>query len=197
MRHTGRTITTVEVDLYDARRKLAATALLTMVTPGALATEHHHTGTVPFDMTPDPVAHDEFVDAPICHSLGLNPRVDGRFVRLAVENRPPNVDGTLPNVCPCTVPWEDLELTGPESACLVADAAVGGPMVNSTLPPEQLGPNPDLTLRFTTEPATRVINGMGTILSVQHGSATIGIEVQAGDHLLAHGLATSLLLPRG
>ena len=80
------------------------------------------------------------------------------------------MDGSLPNVCPCTVPWENLELTGPESACLVADAAVGGPMVNSTLPPDHLGPNPDLTLRFTTAPASRVIDAAGTILSVQHGT---------------------------
>jgi hypothetical protein len=62
-------------------------------------------------------------------------------------------------------------------------------------PPDHLGPNPDLTLRFTTAPASRVIHAAGTILSVQHGSATIGIEVQAGDRQLAHGLATSLLLP--
>jgi hypothetical protein len=70
-------------------------------------------------------------------------------------------------------------------------------MVNSTLPPDHLGPNPDLTLRFTTAPATPVIAAAGTILSVQHGTTTIGIEVQAGDNQLAHGLATSLLLTPG
>ena len=196
LRHAGRTIATVEVDLYDDRRKLAAIALLTMVTPGALATEHHSTGTVPFDITPHPVDHDVFVAAPITESLGMAVRRDGQLLQLAVENRPPNVDGTLATVCSCTIPWDNLEATGPESACLAADAAVGSPMVNSTLPPDQLGPNPDLTLRFTTARATPVIHAAGTILSLQNGSATIGIEVQAGDHLLAHGLATSLLLPR-
>ncbi len=195
VRHMGRTIATVEVDLYDERRTLAAAALLTMVTPGALAAEHHLTAAVPFDLTPDPVAHDEFVDAPIVTSLEMAPRRDGNVVRLNVENRPLSVDGSFPNACPCTVPWEDLEATGPEAACLVADASVGGPMVNSTLPPDHLGPNPDLTLRFTTAPAARLIHGSGTILSVQHGTTTIGIEVQAGDHQLAHGLATSLLIP--
>ena len=58
MRHTGRTVATVEVDLYDERRKLAATALLTMVTPGALFAQHHLTAAVPFDMTPDPTPQD-------------------------------------------------------------------------------------------------------------------------------------------
>jgi acyl-coenzyme A thioesterase PaaI-like protein len=188
LRHEGRTIATVEVDLFDERRKLAAAALLTMVTPGALAAQHH--------ITPHPVANDGFgADAPICESLNLTPRRDGEVVRLNVENRPPSLDGTLPVVCPCTVPWEDLEVTGPESACLAADACVGAPMVNSTLPHDQLGPNPDLTLRFTTAPAAPVIAAAGTILSIQHGSTTIGIEVQAGHHQLAHGLATSLLLP--
>ena len=86
-------------------------------------------------------------------------------------------------------------MTGPESACLAADACVGAPMVNSTLPHDQLGPNPDLTLRFTTAPPAPVIAAAGTILSIQHGGTTIGIEVQAGHHQLAHGLATSLLLP--
>jgi acyl-coenzyme A thioesterase PaaI-like protein len=194
MRHVGRTLATIEVDLHDDRQKLAATALLTMVTPGALAAQHHLTAAVPFDITPDPVADDSYAEAPICETLDLTPRRDGRVVRLAVENRPPNVDGTRPNVCPCTVPWDDLEVTGPESACLVADACVGGPVVNSTLPPDHLGPNPDLTLRFTTAPATRVLAAAGTILSVQHGTTMIGIEVQAGDHQLAHGLATSLLI---
>ena len=33
VRHMGRTVATVEVDLYDERRKLAATALLAMVSP--------------------------------------------------------------------------------------------------------------------------------------------------------------------
>jgi len=195
VRHSGRTIATVEVDLHDERGKLAATALLTMVTPGSLAAENHLTTTVPFELTPDPVDHDFGLDAPICQSLSLTPRRNGQVVRLSVENRPRSIDGSLPNVCPCTVPWENIELTGPECACLVADAAVGGPMVNSTMPRDQLGPNPDLTLRFTTAPATPVVNAAGTILSVQHGSTTIGLEVQAGDQLLAHGVATSLLLP--
>jgi acyl-coenzyme A thioesterase PaaI-like protein len=198
MRHLGRTVATIEVDLHDERRKLAAAALLTMVTPGALAAQHHLTTAVPFEMTPYPTSNEEFgVDAPICESLNLTPRRNGQVVYLAVDNRPPSLEGSPPVVCPCTIPWENVEVTGPESACLVADACVGSPMVNSTLPPDHLGPNPDLTLRFTTAPATPIVAAAGTILSVQHGSATIGIEVQAGDHQLAHGLATSLLLPPG
>ena len=196
IRHMGRTIATIEVDLYDERRKLAATGLVTMVTPGALAAQHHLTPAVPFDITPHPLIDDNSgAAAPITESLNMSVRRDGQVMALGVNNRPPSVDGSLATVCPCTIPWGNLEVTGPESACLVADASVGAPMVNSTLPPAHLGPNPDLTLRFTTAPATPVVNAAGTILSIQHGTATVGIEVQAGDHQLAHGLATSLLLP--
>jgi hypothetical protein len=63
------------------------------------------------------------------------------------------------------------------------------------VPTNVLGPNPDLSLRFTTEPATRVVETSGTLLSVQHGSATVAIEVQAGGRQLAQGLGTALLTP--
>lgn len=195
VRHAGRTVATVEVDLFDERRKLAATALLTMVTPAALAAQHHLTTAALFEMTPRPVATEFGVDAPINVALNMVQRRDGRVVYLTVDNMRPSLDGSLPVVCEGTIPWDNLEVTGPESACLVADACVGAPMVNSTLPQTHLGPNPDLTLRFTTAPATPVIRGAGTILSVQHGTTTVGIEVQTEDQQLAHGLATSLLLP--
>jgi Thioesterase-like superfamily len=49
VRHPGRTMATVEVDLYDERRKLAAIALLTMVTPDAVAAAYDNTvGAPPF-----------------------------------------------------------------------------------------------------------------------------------------------------
>jgi hypothetical protein len=69
--------------------------------------------------------------------------------------------------------------------------------MDSFIPLENVGPNADLTLRFSTAPATRVIAAASPMLSVQRGTATVGIEVQGGDRQLAHGLATSLLLPHG
>jgi acyl-coenzyme A thioesterase PaaI-like protein len=68
--------------------------------------------------------------------------------------------------------------------------------MDSYIPLEYVGPNADLTLRFSTAPASRTLSAAGTILSVQRGTATVGIEVQAGEHQLAHGLATSLLPQR-
>lgn len=95
-----------------------------------------------------------------------------------------------------TVPWDDLESTGPEVACLAADPVVGAAVIQTFVPVDVLGPNSDLSLRFTTAPATRVVQTSGTVLSVQHGTATVAIEVQAGDQQLSQGLSTSLLLPK-
>ena len=106
-----------------------------------------------------------------------------------------NVDGTKSPIGTITVPWDNLESTGPEVACLAADPMVATAVLQTFVPVEVLGPNPDLSLRFTTAPAARVVETSGTVLSVQQGTATVAIEVQAGGHQLAHGLGTSLLLP--
>jgi hypothetical protein len=119
--------------------------------------------------------------------------VDGVFYRAYDETLRRSVDGTIPAIGTLSVPWERLDITGPEVACLAADAMVAPPVINSFVPADALGPNPDLSLRFTTAPATRVVQTSGTLLSVQNGTATVGIEVQADDQLLAHALATSLL----
>jgi acyl-coenzyme A thioesterase PaaI-like protein len=196
VRHPGRTVATVEVDLYDERRKLAAIALLTMVTPDAVAGEYDcAVAAPPFRLTEVPMGESPIIteewNAPIVAALEMDMRED---VTVRAENVRPSVDGSLSGAGQCTVPWDSLELTGPEAACLVADSVVAVPTLQSYLPSDALGPNPDLTLRFTTAPATRVVMAAATLLSVQRGTTTIGIEVQAGDNQLAHGLATSLLL---
>jgi hypothetical protein len=122
-------------------------------------------------------------------------RIDGVIQRAYGENVRPNVDGTMSPVGCITVPWDDLAVTGPEVSCLAADSLVNATLMGTFVPMNVLGPNPDLSLRFTTEPATRVVETSGTLLSVQHGSATVAIEVQAREHQLAQGLATALLTP--
>jgi acyl-coenzyme A thioesterase PaaI-like protein len=201
MRHAGRTVGTVEIDLYDERRKLAAIALLTMVTPAAVAADHNLTQAAPaFHVTSRPLddqSEAEMGHAPVTDALHLMSRRNGVPVTLSAQNVRSSVDGSQSGITECTIPWDNLDLTGPESACLVADAIVALPLIHSSIPVEIIGPNADLTLRFTTAPATRVITAAAPMLSVQHGTATVGIEVQAGDNQLAHGLATSLLLPPG
>jgi acyl-coenzyme A thioesterase PaaI-like protein len=192
VRHTGRTVATVQVDLHDSRRKLAATALATMVAPDAVAADLHNTTATPFDIrtTPNPLP----IKTPIHESLRMIREENGLELRAWGENVRPNVGGTKSPVGTITVPWDNLDSTGPEAACLAADPLVGMAVYWSGLPHEALGPNADLSLRFTTAPATRVLETSGTVLSVQHGTATVVIEVQAGNQQLAHGLSTALLL---
>jgi acyl-coenzyme A thioesterase PaaI-like protein len=194
VRHPGRTVATVEVDLFDQRRKLAAIALVTMVTPDAVAAGYDRAvAAPPFRVTEVPLPPvPEARWAPITATLQMATR--GETVGLKAENVRSNVDGSVAGVLECVVPWDDLEATGPEAACLLADAAVGLPFIDSYIPLEHVGPNADLSLRFSTAPATRVIAAAATLLAVQRGTATVGVEVQAGDNQLAHGLATSLLL---
>ena len=131
---------------------------------------------------------------PISRTLQTVREEDGTFYLASSEHARPNIVGTPAFMGRITVPWDDLELTGPEVACLAADPVVGGAVLKSQVPVEAFGPNADLSLRFTTAPAVRATETSGTVLSFQHGTATVAIEVQAGDHQLAHGLRTALLL---
>jgi acyl-coenzyme A thioesterase PaaI-like protein len=186
--HAGRTVTTVQVDLRDKRSKLAVSALVTLVSPGEVAADHHDTAAGPLAVEQIPLIPEAWTP-PVAERLGM---IGTGFF---VDNQQPGIGGRRPVGLSLTVPWEDLAVTGPEAACLAADAAVGGPLTQAFGFDGVAGPNADLSLRFTTAHATRVISGIASMLSLQHGTATVGIEVQAGDQQLAHGLATSLLLP--
>jgi acyl-coenzyme A thioesterase PaaI-like protein len=194
VRHAGRTVSTIEVDLFDAREKLAVIALVTMVTPSSLAASYHDTrATPPFDVQLAPYPEPP-LRPPISHTLQTVREDDGTFYLATSDHARPNIVGTPAFIGRITVPWDDLELTGPEVACLAADPVVGAAMLRSGVPVEAFGPNADLSLRFTTAPAVRATETSGTVLSFQHGTATVAIEVQAGEHQLAHGLSTALLL---
>jgi acyl-coenzyme A thioesterase PaaI-like protein len=193
VRHAGRVVATVQADLYDSRDKLAATALITMVTPEALAAEYD-------DTTADAlvVASGEQLDdadrtwsdqAPVARALGMH-HDDQRWI----GNRPASITGTPPGSIELVVPWADLEHTGPEVACLAADPCNGAPIWLAFHDRNITFPNTDLSLRFTTAPAQRDVNACGTLVSMQRGTATVAIEVQAGEQQLAHGLSSSLLM---
>ena len=79
MRHAGRTVATVQVDLFDSRRKLAATALATMVAPDAVAGDLHNTTATPFEIrtTPNPLP----IRTPIHDSLRMIREEDGLALR--------------------------------------------------------------------------------------------------------------------
>jgi hypothetical protein len=185
-------VASVEVDLFDGRNKLAAIALVTMVTPGAVAGGYGDARATPFSVRTTPF-NPAPPRAPMQRSLETLREEDGVPLRGFDETRR-NVDGTPSQIGRLTVPFDRLDVTGPEVACLAADAMVAAPVLQSFVPSDLVGPNLDLTLRFTSAPATRVVETSGTMLSVQHGTATTAIEVHAGDQQLAQGLSTSLLI---
>ena len=113
-----------------------------------------------------------------------------------VTNLPPGIDGTPATGLSMDTPWDDLDLVGPEAACLLADAVIAAPLTQRFGFEGVVGPNTDLSLRFTTAPAARRMDAVATMQSIQHGTVTVGIEVRGDDQFLAHGLATSLLLNR-
>ncbi len=60
--------------------------------------------------------------------------VDGAFVGSYAENVRRCFDGTLSPVGHITLPWDNLRWTGPEAACLGADAVIVAPLLYSSIP---------------------------------------------------------------
>jgi hypothetical protein len=168
-----------------------------MVAPGAVEAHYCNTTALPVRERQRRITMDPSFVAPVQQSLEmLGTDDDGALIALDAENVTPSVDGTLSALGGITVPWDALDSTGPEAACLVADALIAAPLVNSFIPEDVVGPNADLSLRFTTAPASRRVSATATMLAVQDGTAIVAVDVQALGNQLAHGLSTSLLLPR-
>lgn len=190
IRHAGRTVTTLEVTVQDPRGKPAVVALLTLIEPTAVAGGHH-------DTTVSPFAKEYFAKAPGAWAPSVTQALEMADTGFVVVGVPPAIDGSAPVGLELTPPWTEVDVTGPEVACLAADAAVASPLVEMFGYDGPLGPNTDLTLRFTTAPATPRVAAVSTLTAISAGTTTVAIEVQAEDQSLGRGLATSLLLDRG
>jgi acyl-coenzyme A thioesterase PaaI-like protein len=181
VRHSGRVVTTIEVELFDAREKLAAVGLVTSVLPP------------PFELRKEPSPWDLDTSAELSRIgdvLELDP---GRIV---ATNVPGSITGDAANCVEMKAPWEDTATTGPELACLVADTVNGAPLWHgqSTLG-VAVFPNTDLTLRFASPTGADPVFATGRLVAVEQGTTTVAIDVQAGGHWLAHGHSTSVLIP--
>jgi acyl-coenzyme A thioesterase PaaI-like protein len=95
------------------------------------------------------------------------------------------------------VPWDDLDGTGPEAACLAADLSVGPPVAAELGDEWVPHPNPDLSLRFASEDTDEEVAGVTRLERVGRGVAAVRIEVFSGIELVAVGCSTSLLLGSG
>jgi acyl-coenzyme A thioesterase PaaI-like protein len=177
--HSGRTLSTVTVDLAQPDGKLAARATVSLVNTDALAplTINEDTAPVPSydDGRPWPP-----IGAPIIETLA--PRtVEWPHAGHAIAIR---------------VPWDDDgEDTSAEAACLPADMCVGPPVGLGIAGEGLAHPNPDISLRFAAPVTSPELVGVGRLERVHAGIATVGIEVWGADGLCAIGVSMSTLLP--
>jgi hypothetical protein len=94
------------------------------------------------------------------------------------------------------VPWDDVEDTSAEAACLPGDMCVGPPVVFEPATAGLAHPNPDLSLRFAAPITSQEVIGVGRLERVHAGLATTSVEVWSGGGLAAVGVSSSTLLAR-
>ncbi|HVM39661.1 MAG TPA: acyl-CoA thioesterase domain-containing protein [Acidimicrobiia bacterium] len=182
---SGRTVTSVGVDLADANGKIAARATVTFAADAALHPVSDP-GAVP---VPDLAAHD-----------------DGTPLRMVADLQPPIAKALSPRIVgqpaggyahSIVLPWDD-SAAGAESMCMAADFCVGVP-VGAVLRGEWVPiPNPDLSLRFLTPTTTgATLVGVGRLAGAEAGVAATQVEVWDGDRLVAIGSSSTVMLGGG
>jgi uncharacterized protein (TIGR00369 family) len=176
--HSGRTLSTIAIDLRDEEERLCTRATISLVDPTFLSD---------FDYD-GPASGDPWVDhsdatpwpalAPIVETI------DSRIV--GTDNR-----GIATAI---KIPWDVDRGSSAEAACMAADMSVGPP-VGSAVPKGVGTPNPDLSLRFCGKVTTPIVIGVGRLDRAYGGVAATRIEVYSDEKLVANGVSTSLLLP--
>jgi acyl-coenzyme A thioesterase PaaI-like protein len=175
--HAGRTLACVSVDLSTEDGRLAARAMVSLVTDEALA---------PVD------GGDDERRLPAYDDGRSWPRVGAPIIETLVPRTVPWPDRG--DAVALRVPWDDIEQTSAEAICLPGDMCVGPPVVFA---PEAAGlahPNPDLSLRFAAPVTSHEVIGVGRLERVHGGLATVAIEVWSGTGLVGVGVSSSTLL---
>jgi acyl-coenzyme A thioesterase PaaI-like protein len=177
---SGRSLTTVSIDVIGPDDRLATRATVSLAAPEALTDEIDAPGpTVDVTSYADaaPWREPPGVEIPIVSTLApRGSRSDGGFSTVVM------------------IPWNAEPARSAEAACVAADICVGPPVAAAS--PERWipHPNPDLSLRFAGPVATRELCGVGRLRRVSDGVAAVTIEVIADQRLVAVGTSTSMLL---
>lgn len=182
--HGGRTLSVVSVDIFDSRDKLCTRATVSLANLEALEPFEHDgfagtpEGWVSYDQGKPWAKPASGVEVPLIDTFG--PSLVGHDDRgYATEVK---------------VHWDEPG-TCAEAACIAADISVGPP-VGGALGGKPIPiPNPDLTLRFCSEPALpRTMVSACRLEHISRGIASTRIEVRAGSQLVAIGVSTTTLL---
>lgn len=175
--HSGRTLSTVAVDLFDDKEKLCTRSTVSLVDAAALHDfELDHAAPTGW------IAHEDATAwpavAPIVTAL------DSRIVG--------NDEGGIATAL--RIPWDVDADSSPEAACMAGDMSVGPP-VGGAVPSGVRTPNPDLSLRFCGEVTSQIVIGACRLDRAHAGVAATSIEVYSDGALVANGVSSSLLLP--
>lgn len=184
MLHEGRTLSIVNVDIFDAKGKLCTRATVSLANLEALEPFEHAgfagapQGWTSYDQGKPWAKPGSGVEVPLIGTF--DPRLVGNDDRgYATEVK---------------VHWDEPG-TCAEAACIAADISVGPP-VGSALGGKPIPiPNPDLTLRFCAEPPLpKTMISACRLEYISRGIASTRIEVRAGAQLVAIGVSTTTLL---
>lgn len=175
--HSGRTLSTVAVDLFDDKEKLCTRSTVSLVDAEAL-----HDFGLDREAPADWIAHEDAKPWPAVAPIvtAIDPRLvgnDERGIASAIR-----------------IPWHVGADSSPEAACMAGDMAVGPP-VGGVVPAGVRTPNPDISLRFCGEVTSQIVVGACRLDRAHGGVAATSIEVYSDGALVANGVSTSLLLP--
>lgn len=177
--HSGRSLSTIAVDILDGNDRLCSRSTISLVDPEVLVAVERP-AREPGGWKPHAEAAQWPAIAPIVSTI------DSRLVG--------NDERGFATAM--KIPWDVSPSSSAESASMAADMAVGPPL--GTLTSEGVStPNPDLSLRFCGEVTEAVIVGVGRLERADGGIAAVGVEVWSAGRLVAIGVSTALLLPLG
>lgn len=178
--NAGRSLTLVRVELHDERGKLATSATVSLVEPGALH---------PLDVSGPPVA-----EPAEWRSWTMPAGVDIPIIRTLAPKMAPLGDGAIATLV--RIPWDDADgIYSAEAACVAADFCVGPPVglaCEGTWLPH---PNPDCVVRFVPHRAVGTdVMGVGRVTRMVGGLAVVDVEVSSRGVAFAAGVCTSMVL---
>jgi acyl-coenzyme A thioesterase PaaI-like protein len=177
--HSGRSLSTIAIDLLSSEDKLCTRSTISLVDPSLL---------VPIERRArEPGAWKPHADASQWPAVApIISTIDCRLVG--------NDENGMATAM--KIPWDSDPSSSAESASMAADMAVGPPL--GRLASEGAStPNPDLSLRFCGEVTEKEIVGVGRLVRAGGGIAAIEVEVWSSGSLVAIGVSTALLLPLG
>jgi acyl-coenzyme A thioesterase PaaI-like protein len=182
--NSGRTLSVVSIDIFDADDKLCTHSAVTLAERSALAETLHHPAGATLPENLKPTGEGKVWRSPA-----------GQPIPLIDTFQPTAVGGAGDETLTATkVVWREPG-TAAEAACIAADISVGPPVARAVRGAAST-PNPDLSLRFCAEPEVGDhLVASCRLEGIDAGLASTRINVWSGATLLAIGVSTTTCIP--